>query len=123
MPVVNKEKYLREIASLVRKGSLEFAPERRPSLEMGGRTVYVKGVSFDIERGELGYEICSEKGDVLSSVNGFRPLARLDQRSLLSVRDASREAFGARVQRGRNLSNIESRVRAAALRRSGGLNL
>ena len=85
MAIINKDKYLKEIASLVHKGEMVFEAVDRPSLEMGGRQVYVGSVAFDLDLGELTYSVQNRAGDTLASAHGVRRLSGLDGKSLAAV--------------------------------------
>ena len=107
MAVINKDKYLGEIASLVRKGSVSFEMEDRPGFMMSGKQLYVSSVSFDTDSGELVYGV--SRGDGAPAM-AARPLSGLDIRTLGSVTRAVRKAAGLRRGRERDIMNIESRV-------------
>lgn len=117
MAIINKDKYLMEIASLVRKGSYEFEPGDRPAVRMGGRDVFISSVGFDMERGELTYTVSNEAGEILPSAHGERPLSVLDARTLGTVGGTVRRYAELRRERERNQVNIEARL--DAVRRSG----
>ena len=112
MAIINKDKYLKDIASRVQRGAMYFEAEDRPVLDMGGRRVYVSSVAFDLERGELTYEVSNAKGDVLPSVHGVRSLRALDIKSLSAVGSVVKAYQQMQIDRERNLVNIESRVRS-----------
>lgn len=116
MAIINKDKYLREIASLVQKGAYHFEPADRPSLMMAGRKVFISSVEFDLDSQELNYTVSNEKGDVLLSALGERRLAGLDMKTLAAVGGKVREYAELRSQRERNQVNIESRL--ATVRRN-----
>ena len=120
MAVINKEKYLREIASFVQKGALEFENGDRPVVEMDGMKVYVSRVGFDFDRGEITYDVSDAAGKILPSVHGERPLAALDVRTLASVSGTVKEYAALRSSRERNLVNVESRLKETARRLSSG---
>ena len=114
MAIVKKEKYLKDIAALVHKGVMDFEGDDRPSLEMGGRKVYVSSVGFSYDLGELTYKVSTREGTELASAHGLRPLSGLDQKTLSAVSDAVRRYAVLRRERERNLVNVESRLRAVA---------
>lgn len=120
MAVINKEKYLREIASFVQKGALEFENGDRPVVEMDGMKVYISRVGFDFDRGEITYDVSDAAGKILPSVHGERPLAALDVRTLASVSGTVKEYAALRSSRERNLVNVESRLKETARRLSSG---
>lgn len=119
MAIVNKDKYLKDIGALVKKGVMYFEAEDRPQLEMGGRKVFVSSVSFDMDRGDLTYTVTNQKGEILSSAHGVRPLSGLDIQTLASVGKVVRNYAELKSQRERNLVNVESRLQTVARRRSG----
>lgn len=111
MAISVKDKYLRSIAALIKKGSMHFEKEDRPSVMMGGRQVFVESVSYDLAAGALTYDVCNAEGVTLSSQHGIRPLDKLDSLTLKSVEEKVRMYDGFRQQRSANLVNIESRAR------------
>lgn len=113
MAVVNKAKFLMAIARLVAKGSVSFEGKDRPSFEADGKKLFIGGVSFDQEKGELVYSLLDGAGRLLSSRNGNRPLEGLDVRTLSTVSEMVRNYSNLRRQRQRNIVNIESRLRAS----------
>ena len=112
MAIINKDKYLKDIASRVKRGAMYFEAEDRPGLDMGGRQVFVSSVAFDLDRGELTYQVSNVRGDVLPSVHGVRNLRELDIKTLSTISGVVRTYQGMQLSRERNLVNIESRVRA-----------
>ena len=120
MAVINKEKYLREIASFVQKGALEFENGDRPVVEMDGMKVYISRVGFDFDRGEITYDVSDAAGKILPAAHGERPLAALDVRTLASVSGTVKEYAALRSSRERNLVNVESRLKETARRLSSG---
>lgn len=118
MAIINKDKYLKDIGALVKKGVMYFEADDRPQLEMGGRKVFVSSVSYDMERGDLTYAVSNQKGDILPSAHGVRPLAGLDARTLSAIGKKVHEYAELRSQRERNLINVESRLQTVARRRT-----
>ena len=114
MAIVNKDKYLKDIGALVKKGVMYFEAEDRPQLK-----VFVSSVSFDMDRGDLTYTVTNQKGEILSSAHGVRPLSGLDIQTLASVGKVVRNYAELKSQRERNLVNVESRLQTVARRRSG----
>ena len=98
MAVIDKNKYLRQIAELVGKGAVCFDLGDRPALEMGGHTVFVRSVSFDTERGEFTYAVSNVNGEILPSAHGVRPLSGLDIGTLNGIADVVRRIRGRRLQ-------------------------
>lgn len=123
MAIINKDKYLKDIASLVHKGVMDFELNDRPALEMGGRRVYVGGVAFDYDLGELTYTVQGREGALLPTEHGVRRLSQLDVRSLAAVSDTVRRYAGLRRERERNLVNVESRLRQLSGPKGPGMSL
>lgn len=123
MAIINKDKYLKDIAARVQRGAMDFEEGDRPELDMGGRKVYVKGVHFDLDRGMLAYTVCNSKGDVLPSVHGMRSLSELDIKSLSAVSKEVIKYHDLQLQRERNLNVINNRLRSSAKRPQVGINL
>ncbi len=118
MAISLKDKYLKAIAQAVGRGAVDFEAEDRPRLEMGGRQVYVGSVYYDLDRGELAFSVCNERGDVYPSVHGMRPLSSLDQRTLSGLREVTDRYRRMRVRRDENLSRIAAQANVLARRRS-----
>ncbi len=118
MAIINKDKYLKDIGSLVQKGVMYFDADDRPRLEMGGRKVFISSVSYDMDRGDLTYTVSNQNGVVLPSAYGVRPLAELDSKTLSSVSEAVHKAAALRVSRENNILNVESRLQMVNRRRS-----
>lgn len=114
MAVINKDKYLKDIASHVPKRGLYFEGDDRPAVMMRGRQVYISSVAFDPELEQLTYTVANKRGDVFTSEHGERRLSALDVRTLSSVSDTVRRYALLRGQRERNELNIASRLRMAA---------
>lgn len=110
MAVINKEKHLREIASLVRKGSFHFEPDDRPAVVMGGREVFVASVAFDPELECLTYTVRDAAGTRLASRLGERRLDALDTGTLAAVCVRAREYAALRSGRENDIVNIRSRL-------------
>lgn len=123
MAVLNKEKYLKDIASLVRKGAVYFDEADRPEIDMGGRKVFVSGVSYDQDSGEMAFVVSNSSGVELPSAKGPRALSSLDQRTLVAVRDRVREYAGYKRGRGLDLVNIEAARRIASGRKAAGVSI
>ena len=118
MAIVRKEKYLKDIASLVKKGALYFEGDDRPVVSMGGRQVFVSSVAYDMESGEMTYRVSDEAGREYASGHGVRPLSNLDIKTLVNVAESARKYAALHRERERNIVNIEARVRNAG-KRSG----
>lgn len=118
MAIINKEKHLREIASLVQKGTFEFEPEDRPAIRMGGREVFISSVGYDFDAECLTFNVSNAAGDILPSAYSVRPLAALDVKTLSAVGGKVRQYSSLRVERERNQVNIESRLSTMRRNRS-----
>lgn len=114
MAVTNREKYLKGIASRVRKGALHFEGEDRPRVMMGGHEVFISSVSYDTERCDLVYEVSSKAGKPIASQNGERLLSGLPLDTLAAVDAAVTRYASLRRERERNIVNVESRLKAVA---------
>ena len=112
MAIINKDRYLRDIARHIGKGEMSFEQESRVGIEVGGTKAFVKGVAFDAERGEITYELCDDAGKVYTSSRGPRPLSGLGVRDLSKVSRVVTEAARIRSQRMANIVNIRSRLSA-----------
>lgn len=117
MAIINKEKYLKDIARMVKRGAMYFEAEDRPQIEMGGRQVYIGSVSFDYDRGEMAYKVYNRVGNEIPSAHGVRPLQELDLRTLSSVKEVVANYHRMALERERNISKIFSQV--GSLRRRG----
>lgn len=117
MAIIKKDKFLKDIATRVGRGSMFFEMEDRPSLMMGGRQVYVSSVGYDNLSGEMAFSVSNSKGEVLSSAKGIRRLADMDAKSLSAVSAVVSEYADLRAQRTRNLVNLETRMQQVAVRR------
>ena len=100
MAIIRKDKYLKDIANRIGRGSMFFEADDRPALLMGGHQVYVSSVGYDMLSGEMTYAVSNLKGEVLPSARGIRRLGELVSR----YSDLRRE-------RTRNLVNVETRMR------------
>ena len=109
MAIINKDRYLKDIAAAVRRGALYFESQDRPALEMGGRQVFISSVSYDMDSGTLSYAVSNARGDVLPSAHGVRPLSNLDARSLLEVSKTVGRYAALRQRRDENLIQLASR--------------
>lgn len=118
---INKHKYLRDIASLVQKGAFHFDSEDRPRLQMGGQTVFIKSVGYDMDGGGVAYTIAGADGKDILSEHGVRQLSNLDGATLKALDATVRRYADLRMQREQNLVNVESRVREAVRRPSPSL--
>lgn len=112
MAIINKDRYLRDIARHIGKGEMSFDLENRVGIEVGATKAFVKGVAFDAERGELTYELCDAEGKVYTSSRGARPLSGLGVKDLSKVSAVVTEAARIRSQRMANIVNIRSRLGA-----------
>lgn len=117
MAIIRKEKYMKDIAIRIGRGSMFFEAEDRPSLMMGGRQVFVSSVGFDLLSGEMTYQVSNSKGEILPSAKGVRPLAELDVKSLSGIDKVVGEYADLRRSRTRNLINVESRLRLSSKNR------
>lgn len=117
MAFINKDKYLKDIATRVGRGSMFFEAEDRPSLMMGGRQVYVSSVGFDTLSGEMTYTVSNQRGEILPSAKGIRPVRELDIKSLASVDRMVVQYSDLRRERTRNLVNMEARMRQVSPKR------
>lgn len=121
MAIVNKDKYLKDIASCIKRGEMYFEAADRPVVEMGGRKVYVSSVSMDLDLGVLAYQVSNARGEVIPSAHGVRPLSELDGRVLSSVNKVVRQYHGYELQRERNLRQVSSRVNSVRRKVGPGL--
>ena len=122
MAIIRKEKYLKDIAMRVGRGTMHFEDEDRPVVQMGGRQVYVAAVGYDFLLGEMAYSVANERGDILSSARGVRRLGELDIKTLASVGAKVGEYAAMRQERMRNLVNIESRMRQVSRKAAKGVS-
>lgn len=118
MAIINKEKYLKNIAFRLGRGSVFFEAEDRPSLMMGGRQVFVSSVGYDFLSGEMTYSVSNQKGEILPSAKGVRRLVELDVKSLSGIDKVVGYYSELRRNRSRNLVNVETRLRQSARTRS-----
>lgn len=123
MSIVNKDKFVKDIASKVMKGTVHFEMEDRPSLMMGGRKVYVDSVSYDPLIGELTNSVSNENGDILRSRHGVRPLKELEPSVLRDVSEKVSAYVSMRVQRAKNIVNLESRLGRSRKRPVAGVSM
>lgn len=113
MGILNKDKYLRDIASAIGRGAVHFESGDRPSFMMGGRQVYIHSVSFDSLSGEMTYTVCNAAGKILTSDKGVRRLSELGASQLRELSVKVGDYIGLRRERMKNLVNIESRLKTA----------
>ena len=118
MAIIKKDKYLKDIAQRIGRGSMFFEAEDRPSLMMGGRQVFVSSVGFDLLSGEMTYSVSNSKGEVLPSAKGVRRLGELDVKSLSELGRVVGPYAELRKERTRNLVNLESRMYQSSPKRS-----
>lgn len=112
MAIIKKEKYLKDIASRLGNRALYFEKGDRPTVQMGGRQVYVSSVAYDREMGEMTFTVRNDRDELLQSEHGPRPLSQLDINTLSKVGESVRKYAALRLERERNLINVESRLRA-----------
>ena len=117
MAIIKKDKYLKDIAQRIGRGSVFFEAEDRPSLMMGGRQVFVSSVGFDLLSGEMTYSVSNSTGEILPSARGVRRLGELDIKSLNEVSRVVATYADLRMERTRNLVNLENRVRQVSPKR------
>lgn len=110
MALINKDRYLKDIASRVQRGAMYFEQGDRVAVEMGGRKVFVNSVFMSHDRGELAYTVANAAGEVLPSAHGMRPLRDLDVRTLSAVTKVVSRYAAMRLERERNISRIASQV-------------
>ena len=79
------------------------------------------GVAFDMDLGELTYSVSDSKGEELLSRHGVRPLAQLDVNTLGKVEQSARKYAALRMERQRNIINVESRL--SALSKGAGVKM
>ena len=123
MAIIKKEKFLKDIAMRIGRGTMHFEAEDRPEVMMGGRQVFVSAVGYDFLLGEMAYSVSNGRGDILPSAHGVRKLGDLDVKTLSAVQSTVNEYARLRQERTRNLVNIESRVRQAAPRQMKGIGI
>lgn len=114
MAIINKDKYLKDIAGRVQRGAMYFEQGDRPAVEMGGRKVYVSSVFLSHDRGELAYTVANAYGDVLPSVHGMRALRDLDVRTISAVDRVVGRYAAMRLERENNVRRIASQVKGVA---------
>lgn len=112
MALINKDRYLKDVASRVQRGAMYFEQGDRIAIEMGGRKVFVNSVFMSHDRGELAYTVANAAGEVLPSVHGMRPLRDLDVRTLSAVTKVVNKYAAMRLEREKNISRIASQVNA-----------
>ena len=117
MAIIKKDKYLKDIAQRIGRGSVFFEAEDRPSLMMGGRQVFVSSVGFDLLSGEMTYSVSNSTGEILPSTRGVRRLGELDIKSLNELSRVVAAYADLRMERTRNLVNLENRVRQVSPKR------
>lgn len=124
MALIEKQRYLSDIAASVRKGEIVFDKDDRPVLSVGDNDVYVGSVSYDMDSGELVWGAQTRSGVPVPSPRGPRPLDTLNMASLKSVGATVSRYAGYRARRESNIVNLEAGVRvAAAVRRGQGVSL
>lgn len=124
MAVIRKDKYLKDIATRIGRGSMFFEMEDRPSVMMGGREVFVGSIGYDNLCGEMTYTVSNSRGDVLPTAHGVRRLVELDVRTLSQLSGLVGEYQRLRQSRTQNLVNLETRMRSLEPKRPGrGLTL
>lgn len=123
MAIINKDRYLKDIAAAVRRGVMDFELQDRPVLEMGGYKVFVSSVSYDMDHGELTFSVSNSKGETLASSHGVRPLSKLDAKSLSEVASVVRRYESLRRKRSENLMQIASRSTFLSRKQNNGLSL
>lgn len=114
MAIINKDKYLKDIAASVQRGAMYFEQKDRPGIEMGGRQVFVSSVFLSHDRGELAYTVANSQGDVLPSAHGMRPLRELDVRTLSAVGKVVSNYRRLRLERENSMHRITSQVLSLA---------
>ena len=123
MAILNKEKYLKDIAALVQKNAMDFEAKDRPSLMMDGTKVWIGSVAYDHDSGQFSYTVQDEAGREYASAHGMRPLSGLDVKTLRTVSEVVTRYAGLRRERGRNLVNIDARLGAVNRSRGAGVKL
>lgn len=123
MAIIDKEKYLKDIASLVRRDAILFEANDRPAILIGGKQAYVGSVFFDMDHGVMAYTLCDAAGRELTSARGMRPLSQLDIKTLSEVDVTVKEYASMRIMRERNLEMIKARVHAVDRKKPGRLGL
>ena len=123
MAIIKKDKYLKDIATRIGRGSVYFEEEDRPMLLMGGRQVYVASVGYDFLLGEMAYTVSNDRGDILPSAHGARRLAELDFKTLSKIGETVNEYSALRRERSRNMANIQARVGRLSENRRKGVTL
>lgn len=121
MAVINKDKYLKDIAAAVQRGVMYFDEGDRPRMEMGGHVVFISSVSYDMDSGELAYTVSNAKGDILPSSHGVRKASQLDVKMLSVLANTAGQYRALRQRREQNISRVVSRV--ASLSGKNGLSL
>lgn len=115
MAIINKEKYLKDIAASVMRGAMLFEKEDRPALNMNGREVFISGVYYDLDRGELAYSVSDARNRILPSVHGVRMLADLDVFTLADVSDTVSMYHDYSMSRARSLETVRSAMKSPAV--------
>lgn len=123
MAIVKKEKFLKDIAMRLGRGSMHFEEEDRPVVMMGGRQVFVAAVGFDNLLGGMAYSVANANGEILPSAHGVRKLSDLDVKTLAAVGSVVVEYARMRQERSRNVTNIQSRLHETSRRSGKGLSL
>lgn len=113
-----KNEVLRDIAMMVRKGSIQFDMNDRPMLDLtridkktGRKIEYCVGsIEYDPESyyGGLQYTLYTSNNVYVPKVDGPRPLDTLHEKELVVIRDKVNKYFDMSLSREYNLNIIEN---------------
>lgn len=109
-----KNEVLRDIAMMVRKGSIQFNMNDRPMLDLtridkktGRKIEYCVGsISYDPDYGGLQYTLYTSNGLYVPKVDGPRPLDTLYEKELVAIREKVGKYFDMSICRESNLATV-----------------
>ena len=110
MAILQKDRFIRDIAGAVGRGAMHFEKEDSPAVMIGGRQYFISSVFFDSYESKLAYELSDSRGAVIPSAFGLRPLSDLPSNLLKETRDVVQEYAAYRRNRVKNIVNLVNRT-------------
>lgn len=119
MAISIKDSVIREITTMVRKGTIQFDMNDRPVLDLnrtdrntGKKISYCVGsIGRDEETSGLSYTLYTTDGTFVPSAKGPRSIESLYNRELVAVRDCVSKYFDMSINRSKNLRDILESVK------------
>lgn len=110
MAVINKDRYLKDIAAALQRSRMYFDKKDRVSFMMGTTKVYISDLSFDFDNGEINYNVSNERGDIFASAHGVRLLREVDVNTLASLSELVDRYHKLALKRQESLGRISSQL-------------